>query len=361
MRLIFDGRPLSQPVRRLGIGQYTAGLLAAVCSGRLAADMTVAGFADAREAMPDGVVFDQVPHLPGVVIGGWRPSLFTRVLRRQQRPALVHITGYSIESVAGLPAVYTVYDLHFLEAVHTGLKGRVKRQFYRAYLRRLRAARMLLAISEITAEAIRRQPELAGREVRVIYPVVNLIPVTPRPEYLLYFGNLAAHKQVEVLLNAYALLRRREQQAPRLCIAGTGPELGRLRQQAAALNIVAAVEFRGAVPEAEKAELYAGALLHVQPSRQEGFGMTIIEAQAAGVPCIVSDIPVFNEIAGNTVVPFPTADAPALADVLREVLRSPQRQETVRQRGYANAARFSPAAAAAALQEAYAAAEHAHA
>ncbi|HWE03306.1 MAG TPA: glycosyltransferase family 1 protein [Tepidisphaeraceae bacterium] len=75
----------------------------------------------------------------------------------------------------------------------------------------------------------------------------------------------------------------------------------------------------GYVSDAELRYLYRHARLMVYTSRYEGFGRPILEAMAYGVPVIVSDIPVFREVAGDAAVRVPLDDAAALADAFERV------------------------------------------
>jgi glycosyltransferase involved in cell wall biosynthesis len=58
-------------------------------------------------------------------------------------------------------------------------------------------------------------------------------------------------------------------------------------------------------------------------SRNEGFGLPIIEAAQYGKPVIATDIPVFREVAGEGATYFPVDDAPALAALITRELAAP--------------------------------------
>ncbi len=71
------------------------------------------------------------------------------------------------------------------------------------------------------------------------------------------------------------------------------------------------------------AQLYKNALAVVYPSIYEGFGLPVIEARHFGSPVIASDIPVFREIAGDSILYFRQLDADDLAEKMRSALRQP--------------------------------------
>ncbi|MFC4146835.1 glycosyltransferase family 4 protein [Micromonospora mangrovi] len=110
---------------------------------------------------------------------------------------------------------------------------------------------------------------------------------TPRASYplLVALGRLVPHKRVEVALKAVAELAD-ELPGLRLVVAGQGWWEPHLRQVADELGIADRVEFRGFVTEEEKASLLAAAWVALTPSLKEGWGLTIVEAGAAGTPTV---------------------------------------------------------------------------
>jgi glycosyltransferase involved in cell wall biosynthesis len=97
-------------------------------------------------------------------------------------------------------------------------------------------------------------------------------------------GRLVPHKRVDLLLGAWEHVRPHT--GGRLVIAGGGPELERLRALAGP-----GTEVRGAVSEAEKAELLGSAWLLVHGAMHEGWGIVVMEAAAHGTPTLAFDVP----------------------------------------------------------------------
>lgn len=117
------------------------------------------------------------------------------------------------------------------------------------------------------------------RDSVVINPAVDITPFKKSRkkvgDYYLYLGRLVRGKGVDVIVEAFTRLN-----LP-LKVAGTGPILGELKKRAGR-NI----EFLGPVSEEEKVKLYSGARAFVSASEDEDFGITQIEAQAAGTAVI---------------------------------------------------------------------------
>jgi glycosyltransferase involved in cell wall biosynthesis len=166
-----------------------------------------------------------------------------------------------------------------------------------------------IANSEITRE---RLQEYYGRDAyAVIHPPVDVRRFyTGEPHgYLLVVGELVSHKRIEVALEA---ARRVGQE---IKVVGSGPDAERLK----ALYGDSA-QFLGRVSDLELAQLYAGALALVMPNIEE-FGITAVEAQAAGRPVVAADGGGAREtvIDGETGVLVPPGDIVALSEVIHEV------------------------------------------
>jgi len=86
--------------------------------------------------------------------------------------------------------------------------------------------------------------------------------------------------------------------------------------------------------------LYAEADVFVFPSLVESFGHPLVEAMAAGLPIVVSDVPVHREICGDAAAYFPLFDAEALAATLRRMLERAAERKDLSARGHARVSQF---------------------
>lgn len=98
-------------------------------------------------------------------------------------------------------------------------------------------------------------------------------------------ARLVSQKRIELALAAIGELATTGEAMP-LTIVGTGPELGRLEAQAAALPAPAKVRFTGQLPQEEVAQRLASADVMLFPAVREGLGLSAIEALMAGVPVV---------------------------------------------------------------------------
>jgi glycosyltransferase involved in cell wall biosynthesis len=131
-----------------------------------------------------------------------------------------------------------------------------------------------IAISELSRERIKR---FYGRDAAIVYPPVETHRFAPGSpgDSLLLVTELVRHKRVEV-----ALAAARRAHAP-IRVVGSGPE------RAALGEAFPEVEFLGRVGDERLAELFAQARAVLVPSVEE-FGITAVEAQAAGRPVIAA-------------------------------------------------------------------------
>lgn len=106
---------------------------------------------------------------------------------------------------------------------------------------------------------------------------------------LLYVGRLKPYKNVDLAIKAFATIAKFYPTA-RFVIAGTGECQPKLKALARKLKLERRVRFLGRVTESKKMQLYAKAWVLLQPSMLEGWGMTVIEANACGTPVIASKV-----------------------------------------------------------------------
>jgi phosphatidyl-myo-inositol alpha-mannosyltransferase len=162
---------------------------------------------------------------------------------------------------------------------------------------------------------------LNGAEAVVASPDVSVEPPSA-PLTIVFVGRHEERKGLVVLLEAFERLRREATSAglrgARLNVVGEGPATIRLKERFGADD---AVNWLGAVDDAEKARQLASADVFVAPSLHgESFGVVLLEAMAAGTPVIASDLPGYRLAAGEAARFVPPGDATALATGLVAVL-----------------------------------------
>jgi glycosyltransferase involved in cell wall biosynthesis len=202
-----------------------------------------------------------------------------------------------------------------------------------------------VAISESTRD------DLIGRgvdprRIEVQHPGIRRPEVRPfaiatREPLVVYVGRLEAYKRIEVLLEAIAQLAASHPDV-RLAIVGRGTVRAHLERRAAALGIADRVVFSGFVSDAERDGWLSRARVCVCPSEREGFGLTVIEANAVGTPNVASDAPGLRDTVrdGETGFLVPVGDATALAARVATLLTDDAIAERMSQAALAWSRRF---------------------
>lgn len=109
-------------------------------------------------------------------------------------------------------------------------------------------------------------------------------------DLVVFVGRLEYYKGVDVLLEAWPRVLA-ERPGARLVLVGAGTAEGELRRRAGGGRLGASVSFEGFVSEEEKIAWMRRATVVVQPSHKEGWGLTVLEANACGTPVVATDVP----------------------------------------------------------------------
>lgn len=140
---------------------------------------------------------------------------------------------------------------------------------------------------------------------------------------LLYLGELRSAKGVDTLIDALALLRRRNGLTPRILIVGSGPDEAELRQMTLERGIADQCVFE---PPGPIRKALARAHVMVLPSRAESLPYVILEAAAAAQPLISTDVGGIGEIYGSRHSSrlIKANDPAILAEAIRSMLATPE-------------------------------------
>jgi len=151
-----------------------------------------------------------------------------------------------------------------------------------------------MAISESTKQDLAKRGINPARisvvECGLDHRLYRQLPVPRDDKLIVYVGRLRKYKRVDLLLLAMKRVSERVPEA-RLVVVGDGPHRSNLETLARSLGLVDAVQFLGHVTEDEKVGLLSRAAVTANPSPKEGWGLTVVEANACGVPVVASRSP----------------------------------------------------------------------
>jgi len=259
------------------------------------------------------------------------------------------------------PVVLQVATLTTAERKSTLARGRGILGAWRRAMARITARLDLAALRHVDAVFVenrwmdellrRRMPEGSvhfappGVDTRLFRPREG----GPAGGPVLCVGRLAdPRKNVGLLFEAYARLRREAAQAPPLLLAGSTAPSDEAWAVAAAHGIRDHVEFRGGLSDERLAELFREASMFVLSSDEEGLGLVVLEAMASGLPVVSTDCggPSTAIEHGRSGFLVPVGDAAGLASHMRDLLDDPGLRDAIGRQARARAeAEFSYEAA----------------
>jgi len=152
-----------------------------------------------------------------------------------------------------------------------------------------------------------------------------------RKKYILFVGTVEPRKNLKVLLDSLSRLDEPIRSELKIVIAGgKGWKDSEILKTVATMNETEPkVIMCGYVTDAEKNELYTNASCFVLPSHYEGFGMPVLEAMLFQLPIILSDIEVFHEVAGKSVIYFNKNSSEDLANKITTLLTNKTLQKNM--------------------------------
>lgn len=237
----------------------------------------------------------------------------------------------------GIPWIYSEHNNPWI--IETERWNRVERQ---AVLCAADAVHLLLDSYRATV------PVAVQKNIRVIpnpldiLPSARQIPTGKQYQTLLSLGRLAENKQNILLVRAFALLTP-EFPTWRLEIWGEGDDRAALQREATSLGVQKSVLLPGATSTPQ--EQYTTADIFCMPSRYEGFGLTVIEAMACGLPVVgFAGCSGVNELVrhGENGLLAPDMNADSLAATLRTLMKNAELRRLMGKNALCSAQAFAP-------------------
>lgn len=245
---------------------------------------------------------------------------------------VVHLTGFAAPIRSSVPVVLTVMDL--IGVLFPGNFPPAARFYWAHYLPwTLRAPRHIITLSENTKADVIRLTKIPKERISVIPPGID-----PRfrgiqdphakesirarlhlpAQFFLFVSTLEPRKGVDTLVSAYSQIATRVQED--LVIVGKqGWFYESLFQLVRGMGLETRVHLTDYVPDEDMAGLYNLATAFVFPSRYEGFGLTVLEAMACGLPVISSNASSLREVVGNAGILVAPGDIEGFAREMEKV------------------------------------------
>jgi len=306
---------------------------------------------------------DLVPNPAGRVVSGPWPTrrrtlrilweqLAWPVMAVRRELDLVHSLAFVTPILNPCPAVVTVYDLSF---VHYPKRYPALQRIYLASQTRrsCRSARRVVAISQSGRRDVHELFGVPLEQIDVVSPGVaaefQRRPVTEieafrqrerlPSRFVLHVGTLQPRKNIPVLIEAFAKLRRPD--VGLVLVGGKGWFYEEIFARVRELSLQEQVRFAGYVPDADLPLWYNAVAVLVFPSVYEGFGMPVVQAMACGTRVVATNASAIPEAAGGVARMFDALDVEALSHELATILDQPELAAAMGEQGQQQAKQFS--------------------
>lgn len=274
-----------------------------------------------------------------------------------KKSELTHFFNYIIPPFVHGKKVVTIHDM-VVKAYPETVRFRTKHLLNTGMKKSMKRADVIITDSEFSKSEIEKYFPQYSHKVQVVYCGVNsdkFYPVEDKSvvekvkksldiegEYFLYLGTIEPRKNLERLIEAYSLLLKKDENVPRLVMAGGKGWLNsNIYQKVVELKLEKYVQFTKYIPDEDLCPLINGATAFVFPSIYEGFGMPPLEAMACGVPVVCSKEASLPEVVGDCAVMIDAYDPQSIADGMYRIYSDKALAEELRVRGLQRAKEFT--------------------
>jgi len=253
---------------------------------------------------------------------------------------LIHFPHFNVPFFCFKPFVVTIHDLIKHQSRGLATTTRLPLFYwlkYTAYLfvfwLAVKRAKKIIVPSQAVKKELIKKYKLKSGKIVIIYEGASAAfqprrEALVKPPFVVYTGSLYPHKNIERLIKVI-----RSIEVPLKIVCSRNVFSKRLEKKVRLLKAENLVEFLGFIPDKKLVSLYHQASALIQPSLMEGFDLTVVEAMAAGLPVIISDIPVHREIAGEAAIFFNPCDVNQMTVAIKQVIQSPKLQKSLCQKG----------------------------
>lgn len=267
---------------------------------------------------------------------------------------LLHVQ-YLAPLFAPCPVITTVHDVHWRRFPETfPTKDRMLMEIFLPLT--FRKASSVITDSKASKRDLQQFFKVPENKLHVIYLAADERFFTRLPDeerktilkryglaegYALFVGVIQPRKNLERLLQAFALLRPKAENLQFVAIGKIGWMTKNLPQVVKNLRLSECVRFIGYVLDEDLPATYQGALFFAYPALWEGFGLPVLEAMASGVPVLTSHSSSLGEIAEGAAVLVDPLSVRSILDGLLQLISDKNLREELKRKGYERARQFS--------------------
>lgn len=247
--------------------------------------------------------------------------------------------------------VVTIHDLCWLKAPQT--MRAITRWLDGSFMpRAMQQADKVIAVSSATAHDLKCAFPEAADKIVVIPEGASPLPspggldslkyIGVNTPFMLFVGTLEPRKNLNRLLEAFAMIHREDRLCPSLVIAGGSGWGGQfLEERCQTLGLREKVKILGRVDDQVLSTLYRHALCLAMPSLYEGFGLPLVEAMSLGTPVLTSNMSSMPEVAGPAGLLIDPFSTESIAIGLKEMIANTYLRKKMAHAAIAQANLFS--------------------
>ena len=346
MKIGFDARMISHP----GIGRYMHNLLNAMLKLNTGHEFIL--FGDKAKLK------NYTYHLTPCEIVHWNAPIYS--LREQitqpfsrYKLDILHCPHFNTPYFYNGRLIVTIHDLIYLIFQQSCPSKLAK--LYANIMASRSAAKSdhIIAVSENTKKDILRFFKKAEpSKIKVIYEAADphfkiiddqekLTDIKKRynlpDKFILFVGSLKYHKNLITAMEAFSKLKEKVSDCSFVVVGRSSRRESRLKKMVTSQEII----YLGEVPSEDLVTIYNLSTVLLHPSLYEGFGLTILEAMACGIPVVSSNAASLPEVGGDAVLYVNTNDAAGFSDALYKVLTNETLRKNLINKGLNRVKEFS--------------------
>lgn len=252
------------------------------------------------------------------------------------RPNVIHSTYYDIFPdflFKNILHVTTVHDMAYERGLLPNIGNVIEKKKYHIY-----KADIIIAVSEWTKkEILDIYPDINAEKIKVIYHGNSLLPKESKrilgileKKYILFVGQRSNYKNFFTLLKAFSIIANMTNDVELICSGKSfnEEEIATIYK----LGITGKV-YQEEFNDDDLCDAYKNAICFIYPSLYEGFGIPILEAWSCGCPILLSDIPVFREVAEDGALYFSPHDEVELSQMIMDMINNENLRKQLVSRG----------------------------
>jgi O-antigen biosynthesis alpha-1,2-mannosyltransferase len=235
-------------------------------------------------------------------------------------------------------AVVTFHDLFVLTGEYSTAEFR--QRFAQQARHAAAEAEAIITVSQFTARQVQELLGVERSRIHVVHHGITARPASARAreKIILHVGAIQRRKNLLRLVEAF----ERADPEWRLVLAGSdGFGSGEILRRVQSSPARERIELPGYISSGDLGAFYARAMIFAFPSLDEGFGMPVLEAMAAGIPVLTSNRSALPEVAGNAAILVDPENTEALTEALRNLTLDEELRTDLARRGLERVQGFS--------------------